>query len=259
MYNKEVNRRDLGSFFIDDIDSAQIMGMLRQKSSYGYIVTPNIDHVQRLYRLSPDDSLSKIYREAKLSLCDSRILQKIMKMSGNGSPTVVTGSGLTAEMFEVYFNGTEKIVIIGGDESIIGKIRQRYPHLNIAHKNPSMGFIFKPDEVIELGEFCRAEHGSVILLAVGSPQQEILASELSRFLNDGTAMCVGASLNFIVGAERRAPEFLQRLHCEWLYRLLMNPRRLIKRYLSNLYHVAGIYLSLSRLRKSEIDHQATQL
>jgi exopolysaccharide biosynthesis WecB/TagA/CpsF family protein len=47
----------------------------------------------------------------------------------------------------------------------------------------------------------------------------------------GLALCVGASLNFITGSERRAPQWMQQAGIEWLYRLLHNPRRLAGRYL----------------------------
>jgi exopolysaccharide biosynthesis WecB/TagA/CpsF family protein len=45
------------------------------------------------------------------------------------------------------------------------------------------------------------------------------------------ALCIGASINFLTGAEKRAPRWMQRLGVEWLYRLLRNPRRLAWRYL----------------------------
>ena len=69
-------------------------------------------------------------------------------------------------------------------------------------------------------------------LAVGSPQQEVLAHALQqRARARGLALCVGASLNFITGSERRAPLWMQHGGLEWLYRLLQDPRRLARRYL----------------------------
>lgn len=47
----------------------------------------------------------------------------------------------------------------------------------------------------------------------------------------GLTLCCGASINFLTGVERRAPQWMQRLSLEWLYRLLQNPRRLARRYL----------------------------
>jgi N-acetylglucosaminyldiphosphoundecaprenol N-acetyl-beta-D-mannosaminyltransferase len=42
---------------------------------------------------------------------------------------------------------------------------------------------------------------------------------------------VGGSFEMVGGILRRAPRFIRRIGCEWLYRLLLEPRRLWKRYL----------------------------
>ncbi|WP_263973958.1 WecB/TagA/CpsF family glycosyltransferase [Sphingomonas aliaeris] len=52
-----------------------------------------------------------------------------------------------------------------------------------------------------------AANARVILLAVGAPQQEMLAREMAQDGTvSGTALCIGASIDFIVGAQRRAPK-----------------------------------------------------
>ena len=52
-----------------------------------------------------------------------------------------------------------------------------------------------------------------------------------RAVARGLALCVGASINFLTGLERRAPVWMQHLSLEWLFRLLQDPRRLARRYL----------------------------
>lgn len=47
----------------------------------------------------------------------------------------------------------------------------------------------------------------------------------------GTALCVGASTDFLLGTQQRAPGIVQRLSLEWAWRLLSDPRRLAHRYL----------------------------
>ena len=47
----------------------------------------------------------------------------------------------------------------------------------------------------------------------------------------GTGLCIGASVEFVTGAKRRAPRWMQRLGVEWLHRLLSEPGRLWRRYL----------------------------
>jgi exopolysaccharide biosynthesis WecB/TagA/CpsF family protein len=52
-----------------------------------------------------------------------------------------------------------------------------------------------------------------------------------RGIATGTGFCVGASLNFLAGVERRAPALVQRAGMEWAWRLAQNPKRLWRRYL----------------------------
>jgi UDP-N-acetyl-D-mannosaminuronic acid transferase (WecB/TagA/CpsF family) len=60
----------------------------------------------------------------------------------------------------------------------------------------------------------------------------VLAKALqSRGRARGLALCVGASINFLTGTERRAPKWVQYAGFEWLYRLLHDPARLARRYL----------------------------
>jgi exopolysaccharide biosynthesis WecB/TagA/CpsF family protein len=112
---------------------------------------------------------------------------------------------------------------------------------------PPMGFIRDPQAVEQTLKFVEAHSPfRFCFLAVGSPQQEMLGQELKRRGNArGLALCIGASINFLTGAEQRAPAWMQRLNLEWLYRLLQDPGRMTRRYL-----VRGprIFYLLPRLR-----------
>ena len=240
------DRIDIGFCLIDNLPRAEVVEWLksRKNKNFEYIVTPNIDHVQRLYTMGDNEPLVQIYRNAGLSLCDSRILQKIVARTGHGKPQVITGSDLTAVLFSEFLMPHDKIIVIGGDEPVIGKLRSMYPRLQIHHKNPSMGFIHKPSEIDEIVEFCSQIRADYIFLAVGSPRQELVANKLGENLDKGVALCVGASLNFIVGNEKRAPGWVQRMCCEWLFRLLSNPAYLTKRYVNNAIHLPKIFIKI---------------
>jgi exopolysaccharide biosynthesis WecB/TagA/CpsF family protein len=96
-----------------------------------------------------------------------------------------------------------------------------------------MGFIKDPEAVETCLRFIESEGPfRFCFLAVGCPQQEVIAQSLQeRGTALGLALCVGASLNFLTGAEMRAPRWMQRAGLEWLHRLLQDPKRMTKRYL----------------------------
>ena len=196
---------------------------------FTYIVTPNVDHVVRNWR--DRGELVEIYEDAELSLCDSRIVSLIGRLSGVSLP-VVTGSDLTAIMLEYTIDPQERITIIGGSEELIAKIERRYGLRDVCHFNPPMGFIRDPAAVLEAAQFVERHPSRFVFLAVGSPQQEILAHRIKqRGQAVGIGLCVGASLLFLAGELQRAPLWMQRARLEWLHRLLQEPKRMWRRYL----------------------------
>jgi UDP-N-acetyl-D-mannosaminuronic acid transferase (WecB/TagA/CpsF family) len=138
------------------------------------------------------------------------------------------------------------VVVIGGTAEQADILSKRYGLKALRHLNPPMGFINDSATVEECLRFVENESPfRFCLLAVGCPQQEILAKALqSRGRARGLALCVGASINFLTGSERRAPKWIQYAGLEWFYRLLQNPSRLARRY---LIRGPRIFLLLPRL------------
>jgi exopolysaccharide biosynthesis WecB/TagA/CpsF family protein len=95
-----------------------------------------------------------------------------------------------------------------------------------------MGFDRDPAALEAAIRFVEDNPARFVFLAVGSPRQEIVAETLvRRGKATGVGLCIGASLLFLTGAERRAPRALQSAGMEWAWRLLRDPRRLARRYL----------------------------
>ena len=89
---------------------------------------------------------------------------------------------------------------------------------------------FQPDDTYI--QSANKFNADIILLAMGMPKQERVAKRLSEVLETNTIiLCGGAVLDFMAGKVTRAPEFLRKFGLEWLYRLVLEPRRLFKRYL----------------------------
>jgi len=196
---------------------------------FAYVVTPNVDHVVRLQRNRSD--LWPAYRGAWMTLCDSRILAWLAGRVGFALP-VVTGSDLTAEMFRQVITPADSVAVLGGRHEMIRKLADTHGLRNLRHYDPPMGFIHDPVEVARAVRFLVEARARYSFLAVGSPQQEIIAYRVARVAcGTGTGFCVGASLDFLTGDQARAPVLLQRVALEWLYRLASNPRRLARRYL----------------------------
>ena len=212
--------------------------------SLDIVVTPNIDHLARIVTEGETSQLKAIYNRASLCLCDSRILQKLLKRKNKHISEVVPGSTLTQLLFDENHMTDKKILIVGAEPRVFETLQDKYNHLNLYHINPTMGFINKPEEVERIIKFTEHEQPDFIFLAVGSPRQEILAEKLKQTLTKGVALCVGASILFLAGEEKRAPQWIQNMHLEWCYRMLQNPKVLVKRYFGNFLKLQRIYKTL---------------
>lgn len=213
---------------------------------YGYVVTANIDHLVRWHE---DADFRECYRAASCVLLDSRVAARLIRLTKGLTVPVCPGSDLTAALLTRSVRPADRIVFIGGSTAQAADLAARCALSNVRHYNPPMGFIADAAATQQCLEFIEAASPfRYCFLAVGSPQQELLARLLgTRARARGLALCVGASLNFLTGAERRAPRWMQRAALEWLYRLGGNPRRLARRYLLRGPRGLG-YLAASRVR-----------
>ena len=229
----------------DAIDAEQALALvqsLARRSEFTYIVTPNADHVVRLAEKSPDQArFAASYRAAAKVLCDSRILAAIAARHDIELP-VVTGSDLTAALFKSGLGADVRIAIIGGTAELVEELRLRYPHPTYLHHAPPMGLLNDDRALDEIVDFVAGAKAQYVLFAVGAPQSEIaahLCKESGRVA--GVGLCIGASIEFLTGAKKRAPTWMQRLRLEWLFRLLSEPRRLGGRYLLGAVKLAQLY------------------
>ena len=197
---------------------------------FGYVVTPNVDH---LIRFHDEPTFRALYADAAYVLLDSRFLSIVFRLAKALRVRVCTGSDLTAQLFKRIIAPDDPIVLIGGNSEQARILATRYGLRNLRHFNPPMGFIRDPRAVETCVEFIEScSPFRFCFLAVGAPQQEALAQMLkARGVVRGLALCIGASVNFLTGVERRAPTWMQRIGMEWLFRLAHDPGRLAKRYL----------------------------
>lgn len=206
---------------------------------FAYVVTPNVDHVVRLERIRSD--LWPAYRRAWITLCDSRILGRLAASAGVTLP-IIPGSDLTAAVLEQVVRSGDRIAVVGGSAAMIDSIRDRYGLINLVHYDPPMGFINSAAERSHAIAFLIDAKARFSFLAVGSPQQEILAYQVARSgAATGIGLCVGASLQFLTNEKSRAPQIVQSFSLEWLYRLAVEPRRMWRRYLVDGPHIFVIF------------------
>jgi N-acetylglucosaminyldiphosphoundecaprenol N-acetyl-beta-D-mannosaminyltransferase len=231
-------------------EAATIVERLSKAATFTYIVTPNVDHILMLHptAMTPTNgTFQTAYASAQLRFCDSRIVQKLAEWKGIPLD-VVAGSDLTEQLFKQGHVDSSKMAIVGGDPDFLDALQARYPQTTFVQHCPPMGVLRDTKAREDIVHFVRQSGAHYTLFAIGAPQSEIIAHQCKADGRcTGVGLCIGASVEFILGRKKRAPKWLQRMRMEWAFRLASEPRRLWKRYL-----VIGprIFLLAARWRPS---------
>jgi N-acetylglucosaminyldiphosphoundecaprenol N-acetyl-beta-D-mannosaminyltransferase len=93
-----------------------------------------------------------------------------------------------------------------------------------------------------------ASRADIVFVGLSTPRQERWMAQNRPGLPGVLLVGVGAAFDFHAGTLRQAPEWMQRRGLEWLFRLIMEPRRLWKRYLL----VTPVFLPLWAMQKARL-------
>ncbi len=225
-----------------------------QGERFQYVVTPNVDHVVKLHSESGQPwhpAFDAAVQAADLRINDSRILQQLARFSGIDLP-VVPGSDLTSTLVATGVPAGSIVTLIGGSTDDADWLRRHLHSAKIVQFQPPMGVLHNAAAQQEIVDFIEAERPALTLFAIGAPQSEIVAHQVQqRASAPGVGLCIGASVEFLSGAKRRAPAAMQRVGLEWAFRLLSEPRRMWRRYLVEGPKIFLIWRRWSARRRSQ--------
>ena len=105
----------------------------------------------------------------------------------------------------------------------------------------------------EIAKIIEADGAKIIWVALGAPKQERFMNLLLPHLTQGVMIGVGAAFKFYSGtAESRCPAWMQKAHLEFIYRILQDPKKQLKRCFWIIWTLPGLYLGeVKRARKAK--------
>lgn len=213
---------------------AAIRAMIRSRRAH-QIVTANVDFLVQAHR---DVELQRILLEADLVLCDGAPVRWASRWLGNPLPGRVAGADLVPALFSSPVGRGLRVFLLGAGPGVAAQaatqIGVRWPEVRVVGTFcPAFGSLLEMnhDEIIRE---VRSAHPDVLLVAFGCPKQEKWIAMHLRALGVPVVIGVGATIDFLAGRVRRAPEWMQRHGLEWLFRLAQEPARLHRRYRTNL-------------------------
>lgn len=141
------------------------------------------------------------------------------------------------EMQTLYSRNPEgRVMFLGSSEKVLSLIRERaahdYPNLEVITYSPPYKQEFSNEDNQAMIKAINEAAPDLLWIGMTAPKQEKWAymhwNELNIHCHCGT---VGAVFDFYAGTVKRAPLWWQEHSLEWLYRLLMEPRRMWRRYI----------------------------
>lgn len=239
---KTSGRAEVFGFEIDPVDRGEaVRNVIELATTPGFsvVVTANLDHAVRVRR---NHELRRLYDRAEIVLADGFPLVLASRLRGRGLPDRVTGADLILPLCLEASRRQLSVFVVGSTLRILSKacrkLRSQYPQLTIAGVYaPSFGFHPGHAESAQIVQMLDWVRPDIVFVALGSPKQEIWADAHRGVVAGGVFVCIGAGFDYLAGQPPRAPQLVQRLCLEWLWRLAHDPRRLAKRYAINLLYL----------------------
>ena len=198
-----------------------------------YVCAANVHMLMEAFDSS---EFAKVVNSADLVTPDGVPLVWMMRAKGQREQSRVYGPTLmlhvlntaSCEDLSVGFYGSKPDVL----NQLINRMLSRYKNLNVAFSYSPSFEPLSPEEDSIMIEKINRSGARILFVGLGCPKQEIWMSD-HRNKVKAVMIGVGAAFDFHAGLKRQAPAWMQKIGFEWLFRLVMEPRRLWIRY---LYH-----------------------
>ena len=182
----------------------------------GFVVLPYSEFVVRAQK---DEEFRNILNKADFCLCESRGLYLMARVLGKRLKQEINGVELIYKLNQKSKIKNQKIFLLGGNEDVVKKTAEKLG-------DSVIGFEHGYQDLNKVIGKINSVKPEILLVGLGSPKQEkFIYENLSKMPSVKLAIGVGGSFDFISGRVRRAPKVLQEIGLEWLWRLILEPRR----------------------------------
>ena len=227
-----------------------------QQRRPAFLITANLDFAEQASR---DVELHRILIEADLVVCDGTPLLWASRLIGQPLRERVAGSDLVPKLAERSAREGWKIFLLGGEPQSLAMAEKnlisQYPGIIISGSySPPFSPLHEMDHA-EISRRIKNSAPDILLVAFGCPKQEKWISKHYKELGVPCSIGVGATIDFLAGKVRRAPDFIGRLGLEWVFRLCQEPRLLTRRYLNDM----GFLISQLLREKNRLPLPASSL
>jgi len=171
---------------------------------------------------------------ADMVYCDGEGVRWGARLQGKFLPQRMTGADWIYDLCEMCEEKSYSLYLLGGEDGVSDEaakiLQERFPNLRIAgtHYGYFPKDFKKNDRVIAS---INKKSSDILLVGFGSPLQEKWIDENFEKVNSCVVWAVGAVVDFVSGKVPRGPRWMLDNGMEWLFRLIIEPRKMWKRYI----------------------------
>lgn len=190
--------------------------------------------VHGLVLCQKDDILRSIHNHAGLVTPDGMPLVWLSRRAGHAHVDRVYGPDLMLALIEHSLAKGYRHFFYGGapgiPEKLVAKLKARFPELIVAGCHSPPFRALTEAEAEQIMENINRVHPNIVWVGLSTPKQEKWMAAHVANVDGATLIGVGAAFDFLAGETRQAPRWIQRSGFEWLFRMMVEPRRLWPRY-----------------------------
>jgi N-acetylglucosaminyldiphosphoundecaprenol N-acetyl-beta-D-mannosaminyltransferase len=224
---------DLMGIPVDCVDSSQILDFMAEVIAAGRQATILNVNVNLANLAAQQPWLKAYFNQGQMVFCDGDGIRWGLQILGLTAPPKVAYNDFLWDIARWCEERSFSLYLLGGRPSVAERaacnLRNRHARLRILGTHD--GYFEKQglanDQVVMEINRLRPD---VLLVCFGMPTQERWVRDNAPRLAVHAIMTGGAALDYAAGVARMTPRWIKRLQMEWLFRFLLEPRRLFSRY-----------------------------
>jgi N-acetylglucosaminyldiphosphoundecaprenol N-acetyl-beta-D-mannosaminyltransferase len=235
---------------IDALTKADTIGLIERRIEANTFTQHSVVNVAKIVNMRVDVRLANAVNACDIVNADGMGVVWGARFLGFNIPERVAGVDLFDALLEMAARKGFPVYLLGAREDVVAKVADavtlRHSGLQLAGFHH--GYFWENEA--GLVEKIRTSGAKLLFVAITSPHKEIFIDKWRDQLGAVFVMGVGGTFDVIAGRVRRAPLWMQRAGLEWFFRVLQEPRRMWRRYLTT--NAAFAYLMVrEKLRGSE--------
>lgn len=207
------------------LSAVEKVGEYLKEEGNHIVCTPNSEMIMLAKK---DTQLKEVLNQANLTVADGAGVVIASKILGDPVPERVAGSDLVSMMFNSNSFKDVGFFLLGAHEDVVNKAATNLQaDYNIKISGTHHGF-FNEEDSDEIISIINNSAAQILLVGLGAPKQEKWILKNKSKLNVKVSIGIGGCFDVFSGNVKRAPEFFQVNHLEWLYRLYCEPSRFVR-------------------------------